>query len=182
MLYFAYGSNLNLKSMKHRCPAAKPLAAARLDGYRLQFQSYCAIVPSAGHSVPGALYELTPACVRALDAYEGSAYRHATVTVLRADTGAPVEAMVYQGATQGPPAPPTVAYAREVEIGYRDWGLDPSILRRARYDTLGVAITEAPIQPTMSKPDKPPRRALWDPAENRTGDLLDLSRPRRPPR
>ena len=37
MLYFAYGSNLNLHQMLGRCPAAKPLGRFDLDDARLVF-------------------------------------------------------------------------------------------------------------------------------------------------
>jgi hypothetical protein len=35
--YFAYGSNLDAAQMRARCPSAKLLGAAILDGYRLGF-------------------------------------------------------------------------------------------------------------------------------------------------
>ncbi len=181
MLYFAYGSNLNVKAMRRRCPAAKPLTAARLVGYRLQFQTYCAIVPDAKHSVPGALFELTPACVRALDRYEGDAFRQITLTVNRSDTGEDVDAMAYEKITPGKTAPPSMDYVRQVAAGYRDWGLDERVLRRARYDTLGIA-AEAPTAATP-RPDTAtggrPRRGLWDPSENSSGALDGLLKPPR---
>ena len=43
-LYFAYGSNLWKRGMLTRCPQARPFLAARLPGYRLQFQGYANIV------------------------------------------------------------------------------------------------------------------------------------------
>lgn len=178
MLYFAYGSNLNLKAMKHRCPAAKPVSAARLDGYRLQFQTYCAAVPDPTKSVPGAIFDLTPACVRALDLYEGDDYRQITLRVTRLDTGEMVEAMAYEKISPGKVAPPTMDYVREVTIGYRDWKLDEQILRRARYDVLAIA-AETPAAPAATPPPTKPRRGLWDPAENLRGAIDDvLKRPR----
>jgi gamma-glutamylcyclotransferase (GGCT)/AIG2-like uncharacterized protein YtfP len=136
MLYFAYGSNLNLRAMAHRCPRAKALTAARLEGYRLVFRRYADISPDPKGTVWGALFELTPACVRALDKYEDEAlgiYRKITVTVT--DDHGTRAAMAYV-MNAGPLAPPDVAYYGEIARGYRDWKLDEALLRRARLATL----------------------------------------------
>jgi gamma-glutamylcyclotransferase (GGCT)/AIG2-like uncharacterized protein YtfP len=131
MLYFAYGSNLARRGMARRCPKAKPLTKARLDGYRLVFRGYIDITPDPKATVWGALYELTPACLYALDRYEDAPrlYRHVTVTVT-ADDG-PREAMAYvmNGKTI---APPEVAHYTAIARGYADWKLDEAPLRRAR--------------------------------------------------
>ena len=37
-LYIAYGSNLNLDQMKHRCPTAEVVGAAKLKNWRLRFR------------------------------------------------------------------------------------------------------------------------------------------------
>ena len=37
MLYFAYGSNLNLGQMQNRCPDSVPVARVILKGYQLCF-------------------------------------------------------------------------------------------------------------------------------------------------
>ena len=37
-LYIAYGSNLNLKQMKYRCPTAKLIGKGVVENYGLQFK------------------------------------------------------------------------------------------------------------------------------------------------
>ena len=37
-LYFAYGSNINLDQMAHRCPAAEVVGPVVLENYRLLFR------------------------------------------------------------------------------------------------------------------------------------------------
>ena len=37
-LYIAYGSNINLEQMAHRCPSSKVVGTAMLQGYELQFK------------------------------------------------------------------------------------------------------------------------------------------------
>ena len=36
-LYVAYGSNMNVEQMQHRCPTAKVVTSMFLEGYRLRF-------------------------------------------------------------------------------------------------------------------------------------------------
>ena len=46
MLYFAYGSNLDVQQMALRCPRARKLGRARLDGYELKFDGPATIASS----------------------------------------------------------------------------------------------------------------------------------------
>ena len=42
-LYIAYGSNLNLEQMAHRCPTAQAVGTATLKNWRLMFYSVATI-------------------------------------------------------------------------------------------------------------------------------------------
>ena len=143
MFYFAYGANLNLRGMKRRCPKATAHSAATLAGYRLEFRIYATIVPDKDAKVLGALYELTPACWRSLDGYEGPEYDKISVTVETND--GPQQATAY-ALKAGERAPPSVAYYGDIARGYTDWKLDATHLRKARLATL---------HPEKSKPVKP---------------------------
>ena len=62
MLYFAYGSNLNIFQMKRRCKDSKFLKKINLKEFRLTFRSkYRAadIEKKKNSIVPGALYEIS---------------------------------------------------------------------------------------------------------------------------
>jgi hypothetical protein len=48
MLYLAYGSNLNIKQMKIRCPYAKPSGTFYMPNYRLVFRRVADITKSEG--------------------------------------------------------------------------------------------------------------------------------------
>ncbi len=135
MLYFAYGSNLNLRHMKRHAPRAVPVSPARLDGYKLVFRRSIDIAPDKAGVVWGALYEITPACERALDEYEEfpTLYRKITVRVDMA--GELKEAMAYVMNAEGL-APPEIAYVTVITKGYRDWKLDPAPLTKARIAVL----------------------------------------------
>lgn len=74
--YIAYGSNLNIRQMKFRCPTARIIGTATLSDYELLFKgsktgSYLTIEPKAGVSVPVAVWETTANDELALDRYEG---------------------------------------------------------------------------------------------------------------
>jgi len=135
MLYFAYGSNLNRRAMTRRCPRAEPVGQAHLVGYRLVFRRFADIVADRSSTVWGAVYRLTPACLRALDKYEDAPRWYRKITVPVMCDGAAMEAMAYV-MTGGDIAPPDVAYYGEIARGYADWKLDEALLRRARLAVL----------------------------------------------
>ena len=73
MLYFAYGSNLNLFQMKRRCKNSIFLKKINLKDFRLTFRSkYRAadIEPKKNSIVPGGLFEISKSDEKKLDVYE----------------------------------------------------------------------------------------------------------------
>ncbi|KAG9496164.1 hypothetical protein J7337_012745 [Fusarium musae] len=73
-LYFAYGSNLHLAQMAHRCPGSVFKGKATLESYRWQIneRGVANVVESGSeHSVEGLLYMIGPKDERALDRNEG---------------------------------------------------------------------------------------------------------------
>src|SRR5210317_1411428 len=73
MLYFAYGSNLNLFQMKRRCIDSVFLKKINLKDFRLTFRSkYRAadIEPKKNSIVPGGLFEISKSDEKKLDVYE----------------------------------------------------------------------------------------------------------------
>ena len=77
--YFAYGSNMDERQMKERCPDSKLIRKAVLKNYRLAFTIYsqkrkcgCAdIIKSKGDKVYGLLYTVTESDLNTLDRFEG---------------------------------------------------------------------------------------------------------------
>ncbi|CCT74774.1 uncharacterized protein FFUJ_10843 [Fusarium fujikuroi IMI 58289] len=73
-LYFAYGSNLHLAQMAHRCPGSVFRGKATLESYRWQIneRGVANVVESgSNHSVEGLLYMIGPKDERTLDRSEG---------------------------------------------------------------------------------------------------------------
>ena len=75
--YLAYGSNLNIPQMRHRCPTAKVIGTAEIKDYELLFKgsktgSYLTIEPKKGAKVPVAVWEVKQRDETSLDVYEGA--------------------------------------------------------------------------------------------------------------
>ncbi len=125
--YFAYGSNMDpVRLFEQRlAPRGVPRGdriAGRLDGWRLAFDkparllrgaAAANIVPAPGGVVHGTLNALPDAGFDVLDIYEGVADRHyerRKIHVVRADTGEPVEAIVYVALMQAEGLKPQRSY------------------------------------------------------------------------
>lgn len=127
-LYFAYGSNLNLKQMRKRCPRALPLETAKLAGHRLVFRLVADVEQRNGCTVYGALFQITPACERALDRYEGYPWAYGKKLIrVKLPNGKRVRAMTYVQHATGY-EPPSASYYETIREGFDDWDLPLSRL------------------------------------------------------
>ena len=75
-IYVAYGSNLDLTQMAHRCPGAFPVGTGVINNYQLMFKgsktgSYATIEPADGYTVPVLLWAISASNESSLDLYEG---------------------------------------------------------------------------------------------------------------
>ena len=95
MKYLAYGSNLNKEEMKHRCPGAKALGTAVLEGYQLVFCRHATVVEKTGAYVPVGVWEIDEACEKSLDRYEGYPHYYSKETVSIDFEGKEIEAIIY---------------------------------------------------------------------------------------
>ena len=130
MLYFAYGSNLNLFQMKRRCKDSVFLKKYELKGYKLNFRSkYRAadIEKSKNSIVPGALFEISKSDEKKLDVYEDFpilykklyfSYYNKTV-------------MTYIMVNKTEFRYPTERYLNVVKQGYKDCKINLDYLTRA---------------------------------------------------
>ena len=119
MFYFAYGSNMDERQMRGRCPESTLVGIAILDGYRLGFTRYAAsrnggvadVVSEPDRSVWGLVYKVTAKDMERLDAMEGrgKAYERMTVTARFLD-GRAVEAETYYVINKQPDIKPSEEY------------------------------------------------------------------------
>lgn len=135
-LYAAYGSNLNKMQMKFRCPTARLRGTGVIRDYELQFKgrpnsAFATIAPKKGASVPVALWELKPSDELSLDRYEGYPSHYFKENIPVEIDGKNVNAMVYLMNLRMDYGLPSAYYYRTVHDGYKDCGLDTSVLERA---------------------------------------------------
>lgn len=140
--YIAYGSNLNIKQMKGRCPTAQVAGVAVLRGWQLLFKgsktgAYLTIEEAEGRQVPVAVWEVSEEDERRLDFYEGypSFYykKDLTVDVRNMKTGLVTRrrAFAYIMHEDRPIGLPSIPYLQTCMEGYQDFCLDPATLLRA---------------------------------------------------
>lgn len=171
-IYFAYGSNMNKRQMRVRCPNAKPIGAFYLDDAQLVFRGVADIVPKPGARAFGAIWKLTPACEAALDRYEG--IEHGMYRKVYVDLAKPIqgehEMMFYVMNSHGI-MPPSEGYLDGIREGYRDFGIkqkplndaveashednNPSHVERQRHRRNGrPALADRPSEKKKGKPKK----------------------------
>ena len=151
--YLAYGSNLNREQMEYRCPNARPVGTAQLEGWRLVFRgsgsgNYLTIEQAPGYSVPVVVWAVTKADEAALDRYEGYPvfYRKETLAItytgLKTAQERQATTFVYLMNEGHPAGLPSTRYMDTCEAGYRDFGFDPEALLEARAYTREVMALE----------------------------------------
>ena len=140
-LYIAYGSNLSIQQMAHRCPDAKVAGKAILPDWKLVFKLHATIEPGRGYTVPVLIWEVSERDERHLDVYEGypSYYfkrdLELTMTDLNGRNPRTVTAMVYIMADGHKVRMPMKGYVDVLAEGYERFGFDMNILRRALKET-----------------------------------------------
>lgn len=148
--YIAYGSNLNIRQMMHRCPDARIMGTAIIQDYQLLFKgsktgSYLTIEPKAGASVPVAVWRVSQADERNLDRYEGfpNFYykKDMKIQVTGIKTGKTYTrtAFVYIMHEERPLGRPSNLYVQTCLEGYFDFDFDGDLLRQAYFTSIKEA-------------------------------------------
>lgn len=137
--YLAYGSNLNVRQMRMRCPTARMIGTATLENYRLMFKgsktgSYLTIEPEEGCSVPVGVWEVSARDELALDRYEGYPTFYYKKELELPITGIVTgkvrqrNAFVYIMHEERQLGVPSNLYMRICMEGYSDFGFDYDVL------------------------------------------------------
>ena len=129
-LYIAYGSNINLEQMAHRCPHSRVVGTAMIPDYELQFRNVATIFPKPGAEVPVLLWEIPPRDERNLDVYEGFPRLYRTENLEFEFNGQTVTGMAYV-MNYGSISPPSTGYYECIRKGYLTNGMDTKYLDQA---------------------------------------------------
>ena len=140
--YIAYGSNLNIRQMRFRCPGAKPIGITVIPDYELLYKgsktgAYLTIEPKKNGIVPIAVWEVTAADEKRLDAYEGcpnfyyKTEMELPVKILKNGKTKTVKAFVYIMHEERKLGIPSRAYLQTCLVGYRHFGFKPALLMKA---------------------------------------------------
>ena len=124
--YFAYGANLNRAGMRRRCPNAVALKSLYLRDWQLAFSGVATVLPAKGHSVPGALWQITDECEASLDHFEGFPYLYRK-HYLKQDG----HSIMFYVMNTDSVSPPASSYLSTIREGYNDWWLPTTALEQA---------------------------------------------------
>ena len=140
-IYVAYGSNMDLVQMAHRCPQAELLGQGMMKDWQLLFKgsqtgSYATIERKSGREVPVLLWAISKADEKRLDIYEGyPSFCYKKIVEVQTESG-PVSGMVYIMHEERNLGIPTVQYYSVLVQAYENFGFDLRILQTAYRDCL----------------------------------------------
>lgn len=140
--YIAYGSNLNIKQMKYRCPGALAVGTGFIKDYELLFKgsktgSYLTIEEKKGSSVPVAIWKVDEHHEKALDRYEGypTFYYKKEIEIdfisLKRKLPHHTKAFVYIMHEDRQLGVPSIEYVRVCLEGYKTFGFSPKYIEDA---------------------------------------------------
>ena len=142
-IYLAYGSNMSLQQMYHRCPDAEPIGKGILKGWRLMFKgsqsgNYATIEKEEGCEVPVVAWAISSLDEKYLDRYEGFPNFYVKETVVfeyigdRPGRRTKGEGMVYvMSSEKSTLGLPSERYYDVLLEGYHRFGFDVEILDEA---------------------------------------------------
>ena len=135
-LYVAYGSNLNLEQMAHRCPSASIYCVGQLNNWELVYRgstvnSHATIIRKQGSYVPVLLWSIEPEDEKRLDIYEGYPRYYYKQNVMVDIDGKKKRAMVYIMNQQCAPGRPSLTYIETIRQGYIDNNFDLAVFENS---------------------------------------------------
>ena len=149
--YLAYGSNLNFRQMRMRCPSARLIGTALLEDYGLLFKgsktgAYLTVEPQEGSCVNLGVWEVDERDEKNLDRYEGypSFYYkkelRINITGIRTGKERMRDAFIYIMHEERQIGVPSNYYMRICMEGYDNFGFDIEPLVQAYQKSVEEAV------------------------------------------
>ena len=147
--YIAYGSNLSIEQMKVRTPDAVIVGTGMLKDWRLLFRYFATIKKTKGFDTPVLIWKISEQDEKNLDRYEGYPRFYVkknlkvSVTSLEGEDLGELEAMVYimskkASEARGINPLPSEYYYSVLDAGYKTFGFDDKILKKAVKEAFGL--------------------------------------------
>lgn len=139
-LYLAYGSNLNVKQMRERCPESKKIGSAIVENYKLNFRGtrrgsgFANIERCKGSTVPVGIWQISRYDEMELDFYEGYPNLYMKTYLPFMYKGKMYEGLAYVMRPGHPVLEPAEWYENRIREGYRNFGIDTEALDKALDD------------------------------------------------
>jgi len=148
MLNFAYGSNLDFKQARTRCPSAQFISKALLPDYRLCFPrngvargcGVASVEPADGEHVWGVVYDIADVDVSKMDKaedfdpnrpHEQNSYNRVQIPVLLdGNVNMPSTVSIYIAVPQANPLLPNANYRDTIIRGARAWELPVDYVKK----------------------------------------------------
>jgi hypothetical protein len=141
-LYVAYGSNLNIKQMAHRCPDAYIVGKGIIKDYALKYRgsktgAYLTIIKEKGKHVPVVIWAISDQDEKSLDRYEGfpTFYYKKRMRVFL-ENGKTTYAMSYVMFDAAKPGIPSEYYIQTCLQGYVENSLNLNVFYESLEDNL----------------------------------------------
>jgi hypothetical protein len=132
ILYWAYGSNLDVRAMRHRAPEAEKFRALYAKKVELVFRGVAdvEIVDDDTMITPGGLWWITERDEAALDVYEGVRGGFYEKLYFDMDVEGKMELVMFYKMRrhENGVAPPSRGYFNTIRQGYHDFGLNADAL------------------------------------------------------
>ena len=149
--YIAYGSNLSVAQMAHRCPDARIAGQAVLTGWELLFRGCATIAPNPKKNTPVLVWEISERDEKNLDTYEGypTYYRKENLDIELLREGAEPEkvtAMVYIMENDFGRRAPSRYYYKVLYDGYKAFKFPLRILEAALKECMDKDAAKQMIQ------------------------------------
>ena len=139
MLYFSYGSFLDLENLKKHASSARVIYRAILPDYEVQFNflsktydgGVTGVEPAFGKRALGVIYDVPLDEIEKLDVVEGvpaGIYYRQTVTVID-ESGKKHQAETYRTTDPKGPFTPTMRYLVLMIKGAKEHGLNPDYIK-----------------------------------------------------
>jgi AIG2-like family len=131
IIYFAYGANISMAAMRHRCPDAQAVGPAALEGFRFFVgrEGWGSVQPSRGDKVHGVLWRLTLRDLAVLHSYEllhKGLYDIRRLPVLHEGHRVPALSYLLRRRVPGRPRP---GYIESIAAAAREWRLPERYIR-----------------------------------------------------